>query len=142
MDDNNISEILKALAKGKNRSATARLREIFEEIEVALRSGVRRKDVHQVLVENGFAISFASFELAIYRIRKAKGAGSNKTPKFQKLVSEKEKVGEIKPDRAVKEKVPAKEKTVGFNPLRVLTGKQKDEELNSIPTAKFEIDNS
>lgn len=73
MGDNNISERLRVLATGSNRSATARLREIFDEIEVALRSGVRRKDVHQLLTESGFQISFASFELALYRIRKKKG---------------------------------------------------------------------
>lgn len=70
MDNNNISERLKALSQGKNRSATAQLREIFNEIEATLRSGVRRKNVHQVLVESGFKITFESFELAIYRIRK------------------------------------------------------------------------
>lgn len=73
MDDNNISEVLNALAKGKNRPATARLREIFNEIEAALRAGVRRKDVHHALTKSGFAISFESFELAIYRIRKERG---------------------------------------------------------------------
>lgn len=97
MGDNNISEKLKALATGSNRSATARLREIFEEIEAALQSGVRRKDVYQTLTENGFSISFASFELAIYRIRKAREMGKNKTPKPQKSVLEKGEVGKAKP---------------------------------------------
>jgi hypothetical protein len=73
MGDNNISEKLKELATGENRSATARIREIFEEIEVTLRSGARRKDVHQALKESGIAITFESFELAIYRIRKEIG---------------------------------------------------------------------
>lgn len=95
MGDNNISEKLKALAAGSNRSATARIREIFEEIEAALLSGVRRKDVHQTLTENGFSISFASFELAIYRIRKSKKMGKNKTPKTQKTLLEKGEVGEV-----------------------------------------------
>lgn len=79
MDDNNISEKLKTLARGGNRSATARLREIFDEIETALRSGVRRKDIHQALKESGFNISFSSFELAIYRIRKERGKTENPT---------------------------------------------------------------
>ena len=51
MDNNNISERLKALSRGKNRSATARLREIFDDIEAALSAKVLRKDVHQALVE-------------------------------------------------------------------------------------------
>lgn len=73
MNDNNISEKLKGLAIGKNRSATARLREIFDDVEAALHAGARRKDVHQALKECGFTFSFEGFELAIYRIRKEKG---------------------------------------------------------------------
>lgn len=111
MGDNNISEKLKALATGSNRSATARLREIFDEIEAALQSGVRRKDVHQTLTENGFSISFASFELAIYRIRKAREVGKIKTPKPEEPVSEKKRPGK------------AEEKPVAANVV-VLSGKE------------------
>lgn len=75
MDDNNISEKLHVLAKSKNRSATARIREIFDQIEIALQAGVRRKDVHKTLNENGFEITLESFELAIYRIRKERKGG-------------------------------------------------------------------
>jgi len=89
MNDKNISEKLKTLARGKNRSATARLREIFDEIETALRSGVRRKDIHQALGESGFNISFPSLELAIYRIRKERK--SPKNPTQPQLVLEEEK---------------------------------------------------
>lgn len=128
MNDNNISEILKALAKGKNRSATARLREIFEEIEVALRSGVRRKDVHQALVENSFSISFASFELAIYRIRKEKRT-QQKPPSTKQSGS----------SFPVVAKTPV---APGENPLRALSGKPKEGGFNPVPTAKFEVDNS
>ena len=70
MDDENISEKLKELARGKNRSATARIREIFDEIEVALSARARRKDVYKALINVGYEITFESFELAIYRIRK------------------------------------------------------------------------
>ena len=70
MDSENISDKLNALANGKNRSATARLREIFDDIEKALHAGAHRKDVYQTLIENGFEITFESFELAVYRIRK------------------------------------------------------------------------
>ena len=75
MDDNNISEKLQTLARGTNRSATARIREIFDQIETALHAGVLRKDVHQALSESGISLSFASFELAVYRIRKERGKG-------------------------------------------------------------------
>ncbi|PIV91319.1 MAG: hypothetical protein COZ20_01690 [Gallionellales bacterium CG_4_10_14_3_um_filter_54_96] len=79
MDNNNISERLKALSRGKNRSATARLREIFDDIEAALSAKVLRKDVHQALVESGFEITFESFELVIYRIRKGRRENKHAT---------------------------------------------------------------
>ena len=69
MNDNNISKKLQDLAKGKNRSSTSRLREIFDDVEATLRAGVMRKDVYQALLENGFEITFKTFELLIYRIR-------------------------------------------------------------------------
>ena len=124
MDDNNISEKLKLLAKSKNRSATSRIREIFDQIEAALQAGVRRKDVHKALNEDGFEITLESFELAIYRIRKERG-------KQQKCKVTNTPVssipGVLVPDR---------------NPFSVLTGKPKDGEHNAIPTAKFELDST
>lgn len=128
MGDNNISEKLKALSQGKNRSATARLREIFVEIEAALRSGVRRKDVHQALSESGFEITFESFELAIYRIRKEGSKHKTHT-------------AGPSPIGAPAAALPPTSGTSG-NPLRVLTGKLKEGDHNPIPTAKFEVDNS
>lgn len=78
MDNNGISEKLKALTAGKNRSAVARLRDIFDDIEAAFHAGVRRKDVHKTLNESGFEITLESFGLAIYRIRKERGNLKNK----------------------------------------------------------------
>lgn len=123
MDNNNISERLKALAKGENRSATARLRDVFNDIEAALKAGARRKDVHHELQKSGFDISFASFELAIYRIRK-------------EIVNQQK----ISPTN-LSTPAPAIQATT-TNPLHALTGKPKNGDHNPIPTAKFEIDKS
>lgn len=81
MNSKNISEKLGALAKGQNRSATARLREIFDDIEKALHAGVHHKDVHRTLAEDGFEFTFESFELAIYRIRKERKVQNIKSMK-------------------------------------------------------------
>lgn len=81
MDDQNISNKLEALAKGINRSDTAKLREIFEQVEAALYSGARRADVYLALKGSGFLFTFESFELAIYRIRKER----SKKPESLKL---------------------------------------------------------
>lgn len=127
MGNNDISEKLQNLARGKNRSATSRIREVLDDIEEALRAGVRREDVHKVLVESGIELTFASFELALYRIRRAeKGKqAANKFaqgPQMQIPVS------------------PAA--TLGGNPLRVLSGKPREGEHSAIPLAKFEVDNT
>ena len=89
MHDNDISQKLKELAAGKNRSATAMLTEIFDQIEVAIASGVRRKDIYLVLVESGFKITFSSFELAIHRIRnKRRSTIKTVNEPMQQLASE------------------------------------------------------
>lgn len=125
MSDKNISERLKALATGKNRSATARLRERFDEIDVALRAGARRRDVYQALKEDGIAITFESFELAIYRLRK----GRSEQQKHQ-------------PGKPSVPSCPIAAKVPGKNPLHALSGKPKEGEFNPVPPAKIEIDNS
>ena len=126
MDDKKISEKLQSLASGNSRSATARIRDIFDEIENALRAGVPRKDVHKVLAESGIILTFASFELAIYRLRK-EGKGVTAT---NKSVSQGHA---IRPDSASAE---------GENPLRRLSGKPEVGEHSAIPVAKFEFDNT
>ncbi|WP_421556711.1 hypothetical protein [Pseudomonas kitaguniensis] len=66
-----LIEKLEALANGKTaRSQTAQLRDIYPQVENALRSGVSRKAVLDVLNEDGFNLSMQSFEKALYRIRK------------------------------------------------------------------------
>lgn len=120
--DNLISSI-RRLASGKNRSTTARIRQIFDEIEAALKAGVRRKDLHQSLVENGFdELTFRAFELAIYRIRKERirvSAGIGKGISVSNS-----------------EQAPL----TGGNPLRVLNGQPKPHVFSAIPQAKIEID--
>ena len=65
-----LTESLKALASSRARSETARLRDIFNEIETALSAGVSRAAVFNTLLEQGFKMTFKSFESALYRIRK------------------------------------------------------------------------
>lgn len=83
MGNKNISETLMALATStdsKDRFATERLRDIFDDVEIALRARVRRKVVYQALKEDGLDMSFASFELAVYRIRKERSEQQTVVP--------------------------------------------------------------
>ncbi len=52
------------------RSETARLRDIFDDVEAALQSGVRRDAVLATLHEKGFTMTQNSFKTALQRIRK------------------------------------------------------------------------
>ncbi|WP_434152220.1 hypothetical protein ACR2R6_23450 (plasmid) [Methylocaldum gracile subsp. desertum] len=79
MTKKNASDALRKLAAGTAaRSATAMLRDIFDDIENAMRAGVRRKAILETLQEEGFKITFKSFESAIYRIRKQRKKAANK----------------------------------------------------------------
>lgn len=79
MTSNSVAEVLQALAKGdKARSETARLRDVFDEVEAAINAGVSRAAILEALHEKGFTMAMRSFESALYRIRKER-AGQEKT---------------------------------------------------------------
>lgn len=66
-----VVEALRTLAAGtQNRSETARMKEIIDEVEAALAAGVSREAVRQELNTQGFTMTSKSFESALYRIRK------------------------------------------------------------------------
>jgi|ThiBio_inoc_biof_1041523.scaffolds.fasta_scaffold00229_41 hypothetical protein len=75
MDKNSVAEALRALAGGEGRSETARLRDVFGEVEAALAAGVSRSAILQTLHEQGFTMTAKSFESALYRLRKQRAAG-------------------------------------------------------------------
>ena len=71
MQNNSVADVLRSLASGdSHRSDMARLRDVFDEVENALRSGVRRAAILDALHDFGFTLTLKSFESALYRIRK------------------------------------------------------------------------
>ncbi|MDD5581331.1 MAG: hypothetical protein PHY16_18940 [Methylobacter sp.] len=71
MQKTNIVDELRALAtSSEKRPDTARLRDIFNDIEATLTAGVSRADVHKTLQKHGFTMTLRGFETALYRIRK------------------------------------------------------------------------
>lgn len=69
-----ITEKMQELSQGsENRSATARLRDIFEDIEIALTAGVKREAIWEALKKEGYEMPLKTFESAIYRIKNKKG---------------------------------------------------------------------
>lgn len=72
-DKNDVGEALRSLVLDESaRSETARLRDIFDEVEAVLSKGVRRESVLETLHEKGFTMTMASFKSALQRIRKEK----------------------------------------------------------------------
>lgn len=69
-----IGEIIKSLRElaggDDGRSETARLKEVYEEVEKALSAGVKQAAIHEALVKNGFSFSLSGFKSSLARIRK------------------------------------------------------------------------
>jgi len=70
-----LASALRGLASDNAaRSETARLRDVFEEVEAALQSGVKREAMLAVLHTRGFTMTMASFKSALQRIRQERKA--------------------------------------------------------------------
>lgn len=71
MEKNDVANALRGLADSDTgRSDTARLRDVFDDVEAALSSGVTRAAILEALHGQGFKMTFKSFESALHRIRK------------------------------------------------------------------------
>ncbi len=71
-----VADALRELATGdQNRSETARLRDVIDDVEAALDAGVSRAAVLEALHTQGFTMTLKSFESALYRIRKQRERG-------------------------------------------------------------------
>ncbi|NMY49319.1 hypothetical protein [Pseudomonas sp. WS 5027] len=82
MGENDISARLRALATDdKRRPETARLRDVFDDVETALGAGVPQADVLAELHQAGFTMTMASFKSALQRIRKERAGGVVSKPK-------------------------------------------------------------
>ncbi|MEQ4258913.1 hypothetical protein [Pseudomonas syringae] len=71
MPKSSLADTLIDMANAQSgRNETSRLRDIFPEVERALAAGVSRQAVLDALHQDGFTMSFKTFEKALYRIRK------------------------------------------------------------------------
>jgi len=69
--DSALRDALQKLASDANaNSQTARLRDIFDDVERLLQSGVKHEAVLNTLNEQGFSFTLSSFKSALQRIRK------------------------------------------------------------------------
>lgn len=65
-------DIASALRSLTPSTETAKLREIFSEVDAALKAGVSRESVWSALKERGFTFTLNSFNSAVTRLRKEK----------------------------------------------------------------------
>lgn len=71
MKKTKLTEDLESLSSGyEKRSQTARLREVIDDVEATLASGVPRAEVLKVLNKHGFKMTLSGFDAAMWRIRK------------------------------------------------------------------------
>ena len=76
---NELVEGLKKAARGNSRSKTARLREIFDEIEAAKESGLSLKTIVAVLADRGLVFDLATFVNIRHRIKNERRDGKRQT---------------------------------------------------------------
>jgi hypothetical protein len=70
MDKKTVAERLQALAAAdEKRSKAARLRDVLEDVEMALAAGAKRIDVLAELEAQGLRMSLATFETTLKRLR-------------------------------------------------------------------------
>lgn len=70
MDKKTVAERLQTLAMDDDkRSKTARLRDVLEDVEIALAAGAKRVDVLAELQAQGLSMSLATFETTLKRLR-------------------------------------------------------------------------
>jgi len=102
MDTNSTKKLLISLLSERDkRTKISQIREIFDEIETALSSGVSRSVVVNKLNEAGIKISFNTFKSALQVIRKERqhSPKKNTPPNQEKNTTP----PEIKPDQTKKD---------------------------------------
>lgn len=82
MDQQAISNTLQALAKGKDRSTTAQLRDILVDVEAALAAGVTHASVLSALKQHGLDIPPGTFKATLKRLR-SQGVEGRQSPSPQ-----------------------------------------------------------
>ena len=118
MNKKAIAERLRELAfSDTNRSKAARLRDVFEDIELALEAGVSRSVVVDELAKHGLQMSLTTFETTLRRIRKKNG----KLRSLPALVGETGKANSASQSRLEENPLPATTKNSFFPKVTAAT---------------------
>lgn len=90
MTEKTLSEKLRLLANHDlERSKSARLRDVYNDVEFVLAAGVSKEKILKQLAEDDLIFILDAFNTTLYRIRTKQKGTTNKTKSIQKPVSEK-----------------------------------------------------
>lgn len=143
MNKDEITSSLILLAKSDaHRSEMAQLKEVHNEIEAALASGVKMHAVWELLQQKGLKMHFQSFKNALTRIRKARNAPTHGTSKniIKNDTTEHQTPSQSKePNRATdKSSQTTHESTVNRYLKKIQAQKAQREEFNESISAREE----
>jgi hypothetical protein len=86
VEENDVrSRLRNLMSDDSRRSATARLRDVFDDVEAALRKGFSLADVLGELNQAGFQLSMPGFKSALQRIRQERIL--NRSPRGRQAAS-------------------------------------------------------
>lgn len=138
MNKNGVAAALRSLAAGeKSESETARLRDVFEDIEAALAAGVSRAAILEELHTQGFTLSLKGFESALYRLRKKKqtsndGVSNIENPNRAHAPVNEKTVAPPRIDSNKETQTPEKKKTPSDLKKIIRDGRNKDIDLDDL----------
>ena len=90
MTEKTLSEKLRLLANNDlARSKSARLRDVYDDVELALAAGVLKEKILQQLAEDGLIFTLSTFSNTLQRIRAKQKGTTNKPKSIQKPIGEK-----------------------------------------------------
>ena len=104
MNEKSAASLFKELAKNSKKPEIARLRDIYDDVEGAIKAGVPIAAVFKGTLELGFTMTESSFKNALHRIRKERGLSKQR----------KKKVDQQHPQHST---TPVEKKTSSGNPL-------------------------
>lgn len=144
MNEKEIFEEFEQLHKSASRSKTARLRDLYDQIEALRNRGFSHATIIKAMKKHGLEFDLKTFEVTFYRIKKErtkfakvdcrKEANTEKAPQPQTQSSKNEvDISKSKP-------IAAPTGATGKNPLHALSANIKKGDFNRIPRATFEVD--
>jgi|GEM_PF-1468585 len=145
MNDKEIFEEFDHLRESGSRSKTARLRDLYDQIEQLRNMGFSRATILKAMKKHGLEFDLDTFARTYYRIKKERARlkqpsfkterESEQSIRFQVQSIKKEEIKNksLKPATQTR---PSPEK----NPFHALADTANKGDFNDIPKAKFEVD--